>query len=62
MSPDTQNLPVPSMAKLPDVGSAPVFGSPTGTKPKQKSQVASFLNSASLPTPGETGTKTLTGT
>jgi len=62
MSPDTQNLPVPSMAKLPDVGSSPVFGSPTGTKPKSKSQVASFLNSASTPKPADVGTKTLTGT
>lgn len=61
MTPEKDNLPVPSMAKLPDVGATPVFG-PTGTKPKQKAQVASFLNSASLPTPGDTGTKTLTGT
>lgn len=61
MSPDTESLPVPSMAKLPDVGTTPVFGA-QGSKPKQKSQVASFLNSASLPSPGDTGTKTLTGT
>lgn len=63
MKPESEEqLPVPSMAKLPDVGPSPVFGAkPTSKKPKASSGVASFLGGGALPARENVGTKTLTG-
>lgn len=68
MKPDSmEGLPIPSMFKglmgsdsSTGAPQAPVFGA-AASKPKAKSQVASFLNSDALPASGNTGTKTLTG-
>lgn len=61
MTPDQPSLPVPDFAK--SLGTAPptpVFGA-GAKKPKQQSQVASFLSGATLPARENLGTKTLTG-
>lgn len=60
MTPDSQQQALP---KLPDNNmSAPVFGqSPTGKKPKQKSQVATYLGPEASPSVANAGYKTLIG-
>jgi hypothetical protein len=50
---------MPPMPKTPDP--LPPVQSPTGTKPKTKSQAPSFLGATDMPTSNQVGQKTLLG-